>query len=75
VVDARGQVHGIDRLHAVDVSIKPAIPAANTNLSTLMVAGAVRGLAARQPLRLCSAIIRIALDLGMGKDRCGASHA
>jgi choline dehydrogenase len=38
VVDARGQVYGIDRLHVVDASVMPTIPSANTNLPTIMVA-------------------------------------
>jgi choline dehydrogenase len=38
VVDARGRVHGIERLWVIDASIMPTIPAANTNLPTIMVA-------------------------------------
>ena len=38
VVDARGAVHGIGRLWAADASVMPAIPAANTNLSTVVIA-------------------------------------
>jgi choline dehydrogenase len=38
VVDSRGQVHGIDGLSVVDASIMPTIPAANTNVPTIMVA-------------------------------------
>jgi len=38
VVDARGRVHGIAQLWVVDASIMPTIPAANTNLPTMMVA-------------------------------------
>ncbi|NGN63252.1 NAD(P)-binding protein [Streptomyces sp. A7024] len=38
VVDPAGRVHGIDGLHVIDASIMPAIPAANTNLPTLMLA-------------------------------------
>jgi choline dehydrogenase-like flavoprotein len=38
MVDARGQVHGIEHLHFADASIMPAIPAANTNLPTIMIA-------------------------------------
>jgi choline dehydrogenase len=38
VVDARGRVHGIEGLMVVDASIMPTIPAANTNLPTIMVA-------------------------------------
>jgi len=38
VVDRRGRVHGVDGLYVVDASIMPTIPAANTNLPTLMLA-------------------------------------
>jgi choline dehydrogenase len=38
VVDAVGRVYGVDGLRVVDASIMPTIPAANTNLPTLMVA-------------------------------------
>jgi choline dehydrogenase len=38
VVDARGNVHGIEGLSVVDASIMPTIPAANTNLPTIMLA-------------------------------------
>ena len=38
VVDARGSVHGVEHLSVVDASIMPTIPAANTNLPTIMVA-------------------------------------
>lgn len=38
VVNSRGQVHGIEGLFVVDASIMPSIPAANTNLPTLMLA-------------------------------------
>ena len=38
VVDARGSVHGFLGLSVVDASIMPTIPAANTNLPTLMLA-------------------------------------
>ncbi len=38
VVDAHGRVHGVDGLWVVDASIMPTIPAANTNLATIMVA-------------------------------------
>lgn len=37
VVNSRGRVHGIDGLSVVDASIMPTIPAANTNLPTLML--------------------------------------
>ncbi len=38
VVDSRGSVHGIERLSVVDASIMPMIPAANTNLASIMLA-------------------------------------
>ncbi len=38
VVDSRGDVHRVSGLSVVDASIMPTIPAANTNLPTLMLA-------------------------------------
>ena len=38
VVDAHGRVHGVHGLWVVDASIMPTIPAAGTNLPTIMVA-------------------------------------
>jgi choline dehydrogenase len=38
VVDARGAVYGIDRLWVADASVMPTIPAANTNLTTIVIA-------------------------------------
>ena len=38
VVDARGSVHGVEGLSVIDASIMPTIPAANTNLPTIMIA-------------------------------------
>ena len=38
VVDAHGRVHGVEHLHVADASIMPAIPSANTNLPTIMIA-------------------------------------
>jgi choline dehydrogenase len=38
VVDFHGRVHGTERLLVADASIMPAIPSANTNLATIMVA-------------------------------------
>jgi choline dehydrogenase len=38
VVDARGAVHGIEGLWVADASVMPTIPAANTNMSTIVVA-------------------------------------
>lgn len=37
VVDASGRVHGIENLVVADASIMPAVPAANTNLPTIMI--------------------------------------
>jgi choline dehydrogenase len=38
VVDAHGAVHGISGLRVADASVMPAIPAANTNLTTIVIA-------------------------------------
>lgn len=38
VVDARGRVHGVVGLSVIDASIMPTVPAANTNVPTIMVA-------------------------------------
>jgi choline dehydrogenase len=38
VTDARGSVHGIDKLTIADASIMPTIPTATTNLPTIMLA-------------------------------------
>ncbi len=38
VVDTRGSVYGVEGLSVIDASIMPTIPAANTNLPTLMLA-------------------------------------
>jgi choline dehydrogenase len=38
VVNAHGNVHGVTGLYAIDASIMPTIPAANTNLPTIMIA-------------------------------------
>ena len=43
VVDARGRVHGIERLTIADASIMPAVPAGNTLLATLMLAERIAG--------------------------------
>ena len=37
VVDSRGAVHGIDGLWVADASVMPGLPAANTNLTTMVV--------------------------------------
>jgi len=46
VVDAGGRVHGATDLVVADASIMPAIPSANTNLPTMMVAHRIAGLIA-----------------------------
>ena len=38
VVDARGRLHGVGAIAVADASVMPAIPRANTNLPTMMVA-------------------------------------
>ena len=38
VVNSRGGVHGVECLSVVDASIMPTIPAANTNLASIMLA-------------------------------------
>jgi len=38
VVDPRGRLHGIASLTVADASVMPSIPAANTNLPTIMIA-------------------------------------
>jgi choline dehydrogenase len=38
VVDRRGRVHGLENVYVADASVMPAIPSANTNLPTIMVA-------------------------------------
>ena len=38
VVDARGRLHGAEGLSVMDASVMPAIPRANTNLPTMMLA-------------------------------------
>jgi len=38
VVDSHGNVHGVECLSVIDASIMPSIPAANTNIPTIMVA-------------------------------------
>ncbi|MDQ3945307.1 MAG: GMC family oxidoreductase, partial [Actinomycetota bacterium] len=38
VVDSRGQVYGVEQLFVADASVMPAIPSANTNLPTIMLA-------------------------------------
>ena len=43
VVDARGAVHGIERLFVADASVMPTIPSANTNLPTIVVAERIAG--------------------------------
>jgi len=38
VVDPEGRVYGVENLRVTDASIMPTIPAANTNISTIMIA-------------------------------------
>jgi 5-(hydroxymethyl)furfural/furfural oxidase len=38
VVDAHGSVYGVEGLRVADASIMPSIPAANINLTTMMIA-------------------------------------
>jgi len=38
VVGPQGKVHGVEGLWIVDASIMPTIPAANTNLPTILIA-------------------------------------
>ena len=38
VVDGRGAVLGVERLHIADASIMPTIPRASTNLTTAAIA-------------------------------------
>jgi choline dehydrogenase len=44
VVDSAARVHGIEGLHIVDASIMPTIPAATTNIPTIMIAERCAGL-------------------------------
>jgi choline dehydrogenase len=43
VVGTRGAVHGVDGLWVTDASVMPAIPAANTNLTTIVIAERIAG--------------------------------
>ncbi len=37
VTDPQGRVYGVDGLRVVDASVMPDIPAANTNIPTIMI--------------------------------------
>ena len=39
VVDSGGRVHGVEGLWVIDMSIAPAAPEANTNLTAVMLGG------------------------------------
>ncbi len=47
VVDTFGRVHGIDNLVVADASIMPNLPAANTNIPTIMIAEHIARVCAR----------------------------
>jgi choline dehydrogenase len=49
VVDARARVHGLEQLGVAGASIMPAIPSANTNLATIMIAERVASWIASDP--------------------------
>jgi choline dehydrogenase len=49
VVDSRGRVHGVEGLLVADASVMPDVPAANTNLSTIMVAERIAAWIAGSP--------------------------
>ena len=38
MVDLRLRVHGVDGLRVVDASVRPSLPAANTNATVLAIA-------------------------------------
>lgn len=48
VVDAAGRVHGTGNLVVADASVMPAIPSANTNVPTMMVAHRIAGIIASE---------------------------
>lgn len=49
VTDGEGRVHGLQGLRVVDASLMPRLPAANTNIPTLMLAEKIAASMVREP--------------------------